>query len=49
VATAVRFVAMRRWIFSDRKGTDASSSVPVPGLSLGVTAPSAAPTERQSA
>ena len=49
VATAVRFVAMRRWIFSDHKGTDASSAVRVPGLSLGVTGPSAAATERQSA
>ena len=49
VATAVRFVAMRRWIFNDHKGTDASSAVRVPGLSLGVTGPSAAATERQSA
>ncbi len=49
VATAVRFVAMRRWIFSDHNEIDASSAVRVPGLSLEVTGPSAAVTERQGA
>ena len=49
VATAVRFVAMRRWIFNGHKGVDTSSTVLAPGLSLEVTGPSAAAAERQSA
>jgi putative flippase GtrA len=49
VATAVRFVAMRRWIFNDGNGAEASSPARVTGLSLGVADPATDAAERQSA